>query len=854
MNYQSGNIKHHDWNNTSSEFKLSQNFTPTTLSPFRDANFLNMIYSKIEARLEGSFFSGKGDFQFQDPWYALSDNSQPVNYWISGSGMYEPTGKAGATERGIFLNQTPDPNNPNKPYYSVKAISPQSISLNGRIHNFYFLNWGGENVSYEHSNQAETGVVFTDENAVANANMKGTQLSNAVTAYENNSQRKFIRTPDQYYHHVYESMGTVWYERSSDNGQTWYLMNNGMPLELLGNAKSPSIDYLNNENVQCVVITYQRKTSTGSQVVAVIFDNGTRKYTYGLDSFAHPEIEYEEHNAAPVVAISYFSTTDNPQVLFVWKKPGLLPDESYPENEVPALYFSFGYLTRDYYQTSYSLNWHSQNLKKRIPTTDRFSLTPSMAIHKYNFESHFQLAYEQNSQIYYWHCYYVWSAPGALFYGSPENVSSGCGFSSNTKPSIIAANQYFARVCWIGYRNTEPWQNEEGGEGGMPKVGVETEGTEQKVVFCDPDYKDHFWNFGVNVNSTNINKSIPKYVIAWSEGNNNGLIKFTDNTTLGGTINETPNDLTGNYVQVSNAELDIVDMKIMSFNTNAQPFYFNSDQCYSTAKIKSLAIGTGREGVVSKDSARFYFALGDLEVNGQRVDFIEVDDTVSIYSNQRLNDLLISQPFNLNDNTNFVYSVQYGITDSLAAVYVLDNDDFVNFKVELRDNQTEELLGLFDNITYTKINVAQYNNIAYQVNTQGIGNRTVRLKLVTDNNFNPKYSMADRYAQNNALLKTSHKQVSFKGSLAVDNYDLSQNYPNPFNPTTTINYQIKEDGLVTLKLYDILGSEVITLVNEDKTKGRYSYNFNASDLASGVYIYQLRVNDFVSAKKLMLLK
>lgn len=114
--------------------------------------------------------------------------------------------------------------------------------------------------------------------------------------------------------------------------------------------------------------------------------------------------------------------------------------------------------------------------------------------------------------------------------------------------------------------------------------------------------------------------------------------------------------------------------------------------------------------------------------------------------------------------------------------------------------------------------------------------------------------MADRYAQNNALLKTSHKQVSFKGSLAVDNYDLSQNYPNPFNPTTTINYQIKEDGLVTLKLYDILGSEVITLVNEDKTKGRYSYNFNASDLASGVYIYQLRVNDFVSAKKLMLLK
>lgn len=85
-------------------------------------------------------------------------------------------------------------------------------------------------------------------------------------------------------------------------------------------------------------------------------------------------------------------------------------------------------------------------------------------------------------------------------------------------------------------------------------------------------------------------------------------------------------------------------------------------------------------------------------------------------------------------------------------------------------------------------------------------------------------------------------------------YYLYQNYPNPFNPATTINYQLPQTGFVTLKIYDILGKEVATIVNEQKSQGRYSVNFNAARLASGVYLYQIRVNDFVSSKKMLLLK
>ncbi|HCY74397.1 MAG TPA: hypothetical protein DHV28_00615 [Ignavibacteriales bacterium] len=85
-------------------------------------------------------------------------------------------------------------------------------------------------------------------------------------------------------------------------------------------------------------------------------------------------------------------------------------------------------------------------------------------------------------------------------------------------------------------------------------------------------------------------------------------------------------------------------------------------------------------------------------------------------------------------------------------------------------------------------------------------------------------------------------------------FDLSQNYPNPFNPSTTIKFQLPKAGMVTLKVYDILGNEVAALVNEEKAAGQYEVNFNASALASGVYIYKIQSGSFINSKKMILLK
>lgn len=83
---------------------------------------------------------------------------------------------------------------------------------------------------------------------------------------------------------------------------------------------------------------------------------------------------------------------------------------------------------------------------------------------------------------------------------------------------------------------------------------------------------------------------------------------------------------------------------------------------------------------------------------------------------------------------------------------------------------------------------------------------------------------------------------------------LFQNYPNPFNPSTTINYWVASTGHVTLKIFDVLGREVVSLVNEEKQSGNYFVQFNGKDLASGFYFYQLRFGNFIDSKKLLLLK
>ena len=83
---------------------------------------------------------------------------------------------------------------------------------------------------------------------------------------------------------------------------------------------------------------------------------------------------------------------------------------------------------------------------------------------------------------------------------------------------------------------------------------------------------------------------------------------------------------------------------------------------------------------------------------------------------------------------------------------------------------------------------------------------------------------------------------------------LSQNYPNPFNPSTVISYQLSALSKISIKVYDVLGREITTLVNQEQHAGNYIVNFDASKLSSGVYFYRIVAGNFVQTKKMVLIK
>ena len=172
-----------------------------------------------------------------------------------------------------------------------------------------------------------------------------------------------------------------------------------------------------------------------------------------------------------------------------------------------------------------------------------------------------------------------------------------------------------------------------------------------------------------------------------------------------------------------------------------------------------------------------------------------------------------------------------------------------------------------NNVNLNWSTVSESNNSGFDVERNSNGTWS-KVGNVTGNGTSSSainYSFTDRnVASGNYGYRL--KQIDFNGNFEYFNlsnevnvgvpaeFELSQNYPNPFNPSTQISFALPSDGKVSLKVYDMTGKEAMTLLNEVKTAGYYSVNFNASSLSSGVYFYTISANDFTATKKMMLIK
>jgi hypothetical protein len=184
------------------------------------------------------------------------------------------------------------------------------------------------------------------------------------------------------------------------------------------------------------------------------------------------------------------------------------------------------------------------------------------------------------------------------------------------------------------------------------------------------------------------------------------------------------------------------------------------------------------------------------------------------------------------------------LDDSLVDMSSLSANSFIHY-VTL--DTTSEAIPIFDNSTTPDNWIA-----GFRINKDDEG----VFIFIAGRPY--RYDNSASYINYDYIIKnwmTASPPVNIKdGDIEIEGFELSQNFPNPFNPTTKINWALPENGIVTLKIFDMLGREISTLVNQFMQAGRHSVEFNASSLASGVYYYQLKSNNYTSTKKLLLLK
>ncbi len=758
--------------------------------------------------------------QFNDPWYLVNS----ITGWQGNdfASAYAPlsrtstpmTGAYNQTKGGVFLNQGADWQ---PPYYSVSFPSNQTVSVGGTNHLLYFQNWISSGANFQDVNSATTGVVFTNSGTTVQANLKGTQLSNNANAFANNSQRKIIETSDGTLYSTYESMGSVWLESKSENG-TSVLENNGKPFNSANStAKNPSLF----TDGQTVLLTFQEipSGSTSSIIKLISYYKGLQQsQTVGSFSISNTSAL----NLNPSTNFSF--ATPYSSIVTIWEQSGNIK-------------CAYGYV-EDGPITHVTADWKSTIESLHTGACS----SPSMAV---DADGRYHLIYVNNYNIeYIKFVFYTnhindpddWS----INIMNEQNLSTG-SYSFNSSPSIVALPDGWARCCWLG--QSYP-------------------GSSSTVVFRSSNYY-HFWYFGSNARTPQVTKSDDNtsYFVIWNEVSGNST-KFTDNATLSNIYDL---NTTGQAVQLSNG-VNKNYMYASVYNNQTQPYFFKTSPSIGSKyglQKSSIAsnLNIGRGASIVKDSIGFFFMLKNIAVDNQPVDFIKTTDTTVIDNLTDLNAYLISQPFTMNDNSGINFEIHYGITLQNAEVKnvskLLDNNNSISYILDLADAESGKTLINMAKIEFDENNLPKFEEQAYKLNPKGIGgNKNVCFKITTGNNFNGKCLLTESYSdvKSDNLAKVDIKGINYKDLVLIKDYALDQNYPNPFNPTTSINYQIPKDGFVTLKIYDVLGKEVAVLVNENKATGKYSVEFNAGKLASGVYLYQVKVNDFVSTKKLVLLK
>lgn len=377
---------------------------------------------------------------------------------------------------------------------------------------------------------------------------------------------------------VYESMGHIWYEMSTDDGDTWTIMNSGAPIDDYGDlSKSPSVtlDYTNTDYFFLVYQEVYSAIGDNQIVVKRISETGAEVWTDNVDLvMSDNSIDLE-----PVVACNYSN------LLIIYRVE---------ENDIP--YSSLGLNYTFYSRTGNPVVYTKQVIGGLVTGTSSTSINPALASRQYpSAASMYYLAWKQGSNIKFTKIGVV--SNSSLTFSTIETPTSGSGNSNNYSPSITA-NGVYVYLAWRG-------RKKEYVPGGISKVSA----IGHYVYINRVNYRmrDYYGNWGTlnrygsGVSDPSINSAGSDYMYCWSE-NSGSTNKFvcSDNTSV------EYFSTNGADLQAGNGPNNSGQMQAVSFNKTTLPYNFAPTALLSDIgldKAESLVMKYGREGIVSVDGA-----------------------------------------------------------------------------------------------------------------------------------------------------------------------------------------------------------------------------------------------------------
>ena len=697
---------------------------------------------------------------------------------------------------------------------TITELNTKQIQAYPQGSNWVFIDWQDADNITRYGNPLT--LAPTDHVVNMQGRYKQHLASNSTAALSSNAQHKILRDVNNIYHAVYESAGKIFYTSSTDAGSTWtneVLISSGEDVGTYS-SKNPSIDlyYHSASGVWYPIVAWEVRESTENSVAIKYI----KKTPSGWTGVNGTTVYYEliTGDIVPMLAYPYIFYRGN-DALYVIRNT-----------------------SEEYWSDTSS-----------VPGTSSASRNVA-AIHNRWTDSKTHLAWEENGSIKYRNMTYA----SGYTWSSLETVASGYDLVSNLYPSITGSYDNGIWIAWE-YKDDEIYQyrirarkrNDNGTWGAVSSFGSGT--PSNHPYYLRPSISgNRKKNNDLSIawyKSTNETQKVSYVSGAW--GSISALSSSNQTPQLA--FNETAVTFTNKIGFSRSTSGSVYSLTPISFTEGGGPLEKSSDHIAAQQYTRGV--------VTSLNDIAYTIQFGNIQLKQpggepRLIALATLPDTLPVNTIEEIASYLKSEPFIAYEQSELSLQLQEYLLRGKTAEL---NGKDVSYKLEFVESKTNNVLYTmhFSHLSERKKTI---DVLPYKFGVTGNKEVYIRLSIVPQGDAQPSFTAVNEYSDEseNGLNKSGTKGNPVVVDFIPKDFSLGQNYPNPFNPTTAITFDIANDEFVTLSVYDAVGREVEKLVNEHKSPGRYTVQFNASRLSSGLYFYTMTAGKFKATQKMMLVK